>query len=588
VSYAAITAEKAMPWLDTHVRAWGEARRELCLDARVRGTVDDAALERALWCLDDRRIELEALVEELAHADAPLIRHAVRAAVGLSRIETCRDAGLLRRLPLPPPRLRSEARTASVELLRAGALERAGRFDDARTLVQAAADRADGLGWPPLAAAVRVQLGSLLEREGRYAEAEAAFEAAYFEAATAGAAQTAADAADRLTFTVGYRLSRHAEGLRWSRLAEVELERLGTGEDLRRAEHLDFLVPTLHGMGDYSQAGATAERVLAIREPLLGPDHPDVGSVLDNIGISRHQAGELQQARELHERAIEIARRALGPEHPDVAMSLHNLALVYRDLGDRDGARARYEESLAVAERALGPDHVDVAQCLDGLASTHYAAGEYEQARALYERALPITEKSLGPDHPQVATSLASLGAVARMTGDLALAQRRLERALAIRERAFGGEHPQVAATLNSLGVVAVDQGDVARGRRLHERALTIREKALGPGHLEVAASLMNVASVHRAAGDWVAMVAPLERAVAIYAAHEGAQPNELKARFALAEALVASGGDGTRARALAQGAREGWLAGAQADPAAVAKVDTWLAAHARRSPDAE
>ena len=62
-------------------------------------------------------------------------------------------------------------------------------------------------------------------------------------------------------------------------------------------------------------------------------------------------------ARPLAERALAIAETAYGPEHPDVGTALNNLAGILRDLGDLAAARPLAERALAIAETAYGPEH---------------------------------------------------------------------------------------------------------------------------------------------------------------------------------------------------------------------------------------
>jgi hypothetical protein len=57
------------------------------------------------------------------------------------------------------------------------------------------------------------------------------------------------------------------------------------------------------------------------------------------------------------------------------------------------------------------------------------------------------------------------------------------------------------------------------------------------------------------------------ERAVPIFDDHVGAHENEHFARFTLARAIVATGGDRTRARALAEQARDAWRHAGDAGP---------------------
>jgi tetratricopeptide (TPR) repeat protein len=47
----------------------------------------------------------------------------------------------------------------------------------------------------------------------------------------------------------------------------------------------------------------------------------------------------------------------LGPQHPDTASSLNNLALLLKTQGDYAAARPLFERALAIFENVLGTDH---------------------------------------------------------------------------------------------------------------------------------------------------------------------------------------------------------------------------------------
>jgi tetratricopeptide (TPR) repeat protein len=67
--------------------------------------------------------------------------------------------------------------------------------------------------------------------------------------------------------------------------------------------------------------------------------------------------GDLAGAGAAFERALKIDEASFGPDHPNVATRVNNLGMVLRALGDLAGARAAAERALAIFERALGPDH---------------------------------------------------------------------------------------------------------------------------------------------------------------------------------------------------------------------------------------
>jgi hypothetical protein len=52
---------------------------------------------------------------------------------------------------------------------------------------------------------------------------------------------------------------------------------------------------------------------------VLGPDHSDTATSLNNLARLLQEQGELAAARPLLERALAIREKVLGPEHPNAA-----------------------------------------------------------------------------------------------------------------------------------------------------------------------------------------------------------------------------------------------------------------------------
>jgi tetratricopeptide (TPR) repeat protein len=249
------------------------------------------------------------------------------------------------------------------------------------------------------------------------------------------------------------------------------------------AAALNSLAWLLYGQGELAAARHLYERALATRRRVLGPDHLDTGESLNNLGLVLRDQGELAAAKPLFERALANCERVVGSEHPLTALTLNNLASVLYAQGELAAARPLVERSLAIRERVLGPDHPQTAFSLHGLGSLLHAQGELAAARPVHERALIIWERVLGPDHPHTAAGLNNLAMLLQAQGELRAAQSRFERALAIRMRLLGPDHPRTAQSFNSLGVVLRDQDDPTAARPLFERALAIRERVLGPDH---------------------------------------------------------------------------------------------------------
>ena len=313
-------------------------------------------------------------------------------------------------------------------------------------------------------------------------------------------------------------------------------------EDEQAAALCVALGSHLREIGEYGQARPLLERALAIRERVLGPEHPDTAADLSNLAALLQAQGDYGAARPLYERALTIAERVLGPEHPNTAAGLNNLAFLLRAQGDYDAARPLYERALTIAERVLGSEHPDTARSLSNLAALLKAQGDYG-ARPLYERALAIRERVFGSEHPDTAAGLSNLALLLQAQGDYDAARPLYERALAIRERVLGSEHPNTARSLSNLAGLLQAQGDYGAARLLYERALAIRERVLGSEHPDTAAGLNNLAALLQAQGDYGAARPLYERALTIAERVLGSEhPNTAAGLNNLAGLLQAQG----------------------------------------------
>jgi hypothetical protein len=65
-------------------------------------------------------------------------------------------------------------------------------------------------------------------------------------------------------------------------------------------------------------------RALAILQPLLGRDHPDVAMTVNNLAVLERDDGRSARARVLFRRAFESFRRVLGAGHPHTRLARDN------------------------------------------------------------------------------------------------------------------------------------------------------------------------------------------------------------------------------------------------------------------------
>jgi tetratricopeptide (TPR) repeat protein/tRNA A-37 threonylcarbamoyl transferase component Bud32 len=544
LGYAEGSWRGASARLDDYTQRWVAARREAC-EATQRGEQSGALLDLRMACLDERLQHVKTTAELLAAPDEDVVRKAVEAVTSLPRLERCAEVDTLA-AELPPPEDPAvAARVAALDEQRieARALQGAGKYDRGLEVATVVVTQAERLGHEPLQARAWLVLGRLQEKKGAYAEAEATLERAYASALGLKMMTEAADAASLLILVVGDRLARSEDGQRWAKHAEPLARAAGTAEI--EAYYLNNLGIVAKAAGKLAEARDCQERAAAIREKTLGPDHPDLASVLTNLGSLARIEGKLDQARAYHERALKIWERALGPDHPDLASVLTNLGNVAKAEGKLDQARAHYQRALAIDEQALGPDHPDLAYDINSLGSVALTEGKLDLARAHFQRALTIWEKALGPDYPNLAYPLMNLGLMAKERGNFDLARAHFERALAIREKALGPDHPD---------------------------------------HPDLADPLTGLGEALLALGTPADALAPLERALRIRSAHAGDPVDLAQNRFVLAGALwdapAGPGRDRPRARELSQLAAEAYAAAGTRAAEKLAEARAWQSTH--------
>jgi hypothetical protein len=134
---------------------------------------------------------------------------------------------------------------------------------------------------------------------------------------------------------------------------------------------------------------------------------PDVLSttLLSFLGRFNYERSAYAEAEADYFRTLEAGKWLLGEEHPDTLTSMNNLALTLRAQGDHAGARAIQEEVLAVRRRVLGAVHPDTLASMNNLGVVLVGLNETEAARALVAEALPIALRKYGTE-PEVSKVL--------------------------------------------------------------------------------------------------------------------------------------------------------------------------------------
>ncbi|MEM7156167.1 MAG: tetratricopeptide repeat protein [Myxococcota bacterium] len=430
-THAPAVAERVGPWLDDYAEGWRSAQTQACMASEVEHEWNDDTRARAQWCLDDHRVQLEALVEVLVDADASLLSRAVDMAAVLPRSAACVDEAALARSPPPPgPEIADASRELRDELARVKVSYDAGDYPRGHELVAPAVERAEALGWAPLSAQAHRLRGKLSSATDDDEAAAEEGTLAYMQAAESGAWGVASVAAVDMVMFVGYGLRKPAEAKGWVRDAQLAIGFAGDPSGLLNAQLVNNRAMVEARAGNREGALELFEETLRLRTEGFGPDHPKLAGSINNIATMHYRFGRYEQAEPLYLRSIEISVANLGPQHPNVALKYNNLGRMYTKSEQYDQARDALERALQIRRQSLPADHEDIGQTQHNLARLYLRRKEFEAAKAAAEGAVAIRRKD--PERMALESSLMVRVTVEKNLGQYAEARATYEEMLAM------------------------------------------------------------------------------------------------------------------------------------------------------------
>ena len=293
----------------------------------------------------------------------------------------------------------------------------------------------------------------------------------------------------------------------------------------------DRVVQILAGLGQsFSQRGDEKTALSVFDEALTvarerGASERTRSEVLASSGISHRRLGNPVQAEANYREALEIQRRLLGPEHAEVGTLLNNLGVLMNVTGRYAEAESVHREALKVRQAALGPAHPLVANSMLNLASSAENRADPASALMLYKQAADIVRGSLGGDHPRLAAVLRNWGVLLGNLQRPAEAVPLLREALRIRRAALGAENRDTADAQAVLAGALRRSGSVREAETLTREALAINLKLLGSDSEAVATNRKDLGSMLCAARPHQGALDVLKEATDYYARHPDVEP---------------------------------------------------------------
>lgn len=440
VAWAQPVGHATIDALDQYVASWVALDHALCQREHDGDSARTEDLRRA--CLEQRRVELVALLNVLDDSEPSELTDAVEVVHGLERVDGCtRDEALGGVLP-PPDDLQQQRAIdrVRVDLAQAAAWHAVGRIGPGLALAVETTDTARALDYPPLLAEARLQRGRLELANGDADQARRSLEDAVYQAEIGRHDAIKADALIVLVTAVGYHALERDAGLRHARAAEAALQRLG-GDPLRQAT-LDL-----------------------------------------HLGNLFYANGELERALEHSQAALEGKRSAVGEAHPEMIAPYNNLGVVLTDLRRFPEAEAAIRGSLSLIESSYGRSHVRWCGAVHNLGLTQLEQGEYDEARASIDAALTCARATVGDTHPSLGHSLVASARLHGRQGDHPAALEAGNEALRVWQRLRGEESAMAGVAMVEVGSALAGLGRDAEARSTEERAATILQGTLSPDH---------------------------------------------------------------------------------------------------------
>jgi serine/threonine protein kinase/tetratricopeptide (TPR) repeat protein len=276
----------------------------------------------------------------------------------------------------------------------------------------------------------------------------------------------------------------------------------------------DAMGASYYYLGEPAPAIHQYERVLALRELALGPDHPDTLASTNCLAAAHQAAGRIQEAILMYEKILGPMQRKLGPDHPETLATRNNLAVAFIEAGRFADAITLQQEALERMEATLGPDHDYTLSAMNNLADAYRAAQRTDDAIALQERALERIRAKLGASHPNTLGSMNVLALAYNDAGRSADAIGLLEEVLRLGETTLGPGHPTTLKTNYRLARIYLDTGRAAKARPLLERAVKQAGEKLGADNPITLSGMYSLAVMHQGAGAWGEAVRILQEVV--------------------------------------------------------------------------
>ncbi|MEM0962538.1 MAG: serine/threonine-protein kinase [Bacteroidota bacterium] len=321
---------------------------------------------------------------------------------------------------------------------------------------------AGGQADPSVEGSLASGLGTALVYQGRYSAADSVFAQSLTLAQATGDTRATMTAYVNLAETAAY-LSDTTRALRRTDDAVSLLDQAEIPPAVR-GRTLFTLGTAMTLLERFDRAIALFQEAIEVQSGVLGPMHPDIATMRNNLGfaLQNQPSPDLDGALAEFRTAYTIYASAPGDATRGLSPAEGNIGSVHADAGRLDSAAAAYRRAVRLA----GDDPLDDAVGRHNLAGILRVQGRLPEAERQATRAVEVIRATVGNDHPYTAIIGMTLASV-RAARDPAGALDEVREAVEATDAAFGEGHWRGAIARTHLSRTLLQTGDGAGARRL-------------------------------------------------------------------------------------------------------------------------
>ncbi|KAN0070712.1 hypothetical protein V8E54_010877 [Elaphomyces granulatus] len=245
--------------------------------------------------------------------------------------------------------------------------------------------------------------------------------------------------------------------------------------------------------GRWAEAEKLFVQVLQTRKTVLGPEHPDILTSMNNLASTYWKQGRWTEAEKLQVQVVQTRRTVLGPEHPDTLESMNDLASTYWNQGRWTEAEKLQVQVMETSKTVLGPEHPNTLTNMNNLAVTYRNQGRWTEAEKLQVQLIETCKAVLGPEHPDTLISMNSLAYTYRKQGRWTEAEKLQVQVIEASKTVLGPEHPDTLISMGTLALTYGSQGRWTEAEKLQVQEMEISKTVLGPDHPDTLTSMNNL-----------------------------------------------------------------------------------------------